>query len=241
MSAAAAEESSEAGTMGEEVLKLKEELSQCRLEMERLLTEKKRWRIKKKLLMRGIEKLEDKISKEREVFLCVGSENHERQITLYKNLGTTNNSMWQLEDELSKVDDELAKLDEEQYKFFDSERPCVGTEVEKKIRRSQSKTEKLDKLYSEMNKKRDDLLAFLETRTKNAEITDDVKALVRDHYTQYIETLKTDEDEYALKTKIMDIILPPGSSQKQIGMFGRVDSISPISAGISKILNFLRK
>ncbi|XP_040374863.1 uncharacterized protein LOC121052907 [Rosa chinensis] len=156
MSAAEEEESSEAGTMDEEVLKLKEKLSQCRLERERLLTEKKRWRIKKKLLMGGIEKLEEKISKEREAFRCLTSEYYKRQIKLYKNLEMNNNSMRQLWNELAKLDDELAKLDEEQYKFFDSERPCMGTEVEKKIRRSQSKTEKLDKLYSEMNKKRDD-------------------------------------------------------------------------------------
>lgn len=58
---------------------------------------------------------------------------------------------------------------------------------------------KLAELRSEINEKRDKLLAFLKMCVKHSKITtDDVKPLLRVHYDAYIDTLKTDVDDGAV-------------------------------------------
>lgn len=97
------------------------------------------------------------------------------------------------------------------------------------------------KLESQLDEKRNNLLAFLETCEENIKITDDVKPLLQARYDAFINTLKSDDDDWDWFIEELYDALQLDYDQKRHEMFPRVDFISPVSAAMSKILNLFRR
>ncbi|XP_061998510.1 uncharacterized protein LOC133715850 isoform X2 [Rosa rugosa] len=233
----------EAGTMDEEVFKLKEKLSQCQLEREQLLREKESWMIKEQLVMREKEEVEEKLRIEIEANLCARSEFEKKEKPLKEALETKKKSLRQLKKAFNEfhANGEMPYMGARSANANDKLKR-LRAELEKKNKCSQAERDKLDKLHSEIIEKRDNLFAFLKTCVKYSKITDDVKHLLRVHYDAYIDKRRTENDDCELLRKYVHFVLQPGSAQKQNEMFAGVDFISPIFAAMSKNFNvFLRK
>ncbi|KAM5552386.1 hypothetical protein ABKV19_026970 [Rosa sericea] len=222
-------ESSEAGTMDEEVLKLKEKLSQCELQRELLLTEKESWMVNERLVMREKEEAEEKLRVFIEATSSARSEFEKKRKTLKEALETKKKSVHQLRKAIKEF---LARPD---VNYMGKRTPTMEkfdrliAEIRKKKMCLQAETDKVDKLHSEILEKRNNLFSFLKTCVKNSEITDDVKPVLRLHYDAYVDTVKTEDDDCEMLRKYVHFILQP---------FVRLDFKSPISAAMSKFFNF---
>ncbi|KAK9913070.1 hypothetical protein M0R45_036895 [Rubus argutus] len=213
-------ESNEAGTKGEEVLKLKEKLSQCRLERDGLLKREKEMDEEGEESQAGIREKKP----------------------LAEALETTQKRVNQLQKDVSKsvAEREMLYMETQTAKVQDKY-DRLQAELHRKFEESDADNLKLNMLSSEMDKKWYELYTFLETHVKNLEITDDVRTLVRGHFATYIDT-QTDEIDKELLRKFMHSILQPRISQKRNKMSAGVDYKSLISAAVSKFCNFfLRK
>lgn len=232
-------ESNEAGTKGEEVLKLKEKLSQCRLERDGLLKERKKWMRKEKSLRRGLERVKEKIRTQTEADMIAMSDFKKTEKPLAEALETTQKRVNQLQKDVSKsvAEREMLYMETQTAKVQDKY-DRLQAELHRKFEESDADNLKLNMLSSEMDKKWDELYTFLETHVKNLEITDDVRTLVRGHFATYIDT-QTNEIDKELLRKFMHSILQPRISQKRNKMSAGVDYKSLISAAVSNFCNFL--
>ncbi|XP_062000099.1 uncharacterized protein LOC133717408 isoform X1 [Rosa rugosa] len=219
----------ETGTMDEEVLRLKEQLSQCELQRELLLTEKESWMAKERLVTQEKEAAEEKLRAFIKATSSARSEFEKKRKTLKEALETKKKSVHQLN---KAIDEFLAGPD---VNYMGKRTPTMEkfdrliAEIRKKKMCLQAETDKVDKLHSEILEKRDNLFSFLKTCVKNSEITDDVKPVLRLHYDAYVDTVKTEDDDCEMLRKYVHFILQP---------FVRLDFKSPISAAMSKFFNF---
>nr|XP_011469491.1 PREDICTED: uncharacterized protein LOC101291178 isoform X2 [Fragaria vesca subsp. vesca] len=228
----------------EEVLKLQEKLCQCRLERERLLQEKKRWRIKEILVQRGIEKVEEKLRVEIESNSGATSEYEQKRKTLEEALETKKKSVLKLRTATKEFFDDTDMPYMEMEAELEKEREEYGRmvdEYEYITDRLIAHRRIVRKLESQLHEERNNLLAFLETCEENLKITDDVKPLLQAHYDAFINTLKSDDDDWDWFIEELYDALQLDSDHNRHEMFPRVDFISPVSAAMSKILNLFRR
>ncbi|KAL6556902.1 hypothetical protein OROHE_006779 [Orobanche hederae] len=201
------------GTMDEEVLRLKE---QCELQRELLQTEKESWVTKE----REKEAAEEKLRAFIKATSSLKSEFEKERKTLEEALQIKKKSVHQLRRAINDFDAHPPSIEK-----FDR----LIAEINKKTICLEAEKDKVVKLRSEILEKRDKLIAFLKSCVKNSEITDDVKPVLRLHYDVYVDTLKTQDDDCEMLRKYVHYILQPSAS---------LDSQSPISAAMSKLLNF---